>query len=84
MTIVTSHADLVMNSNCYPPLPPINGSVNYTTTMEGSQATYRCDNGFIPYEQFKTTCCETGPEWFPDSMELVCIEEPCEFTIIIM
>ena len=81
MTIIiaTPHADLVMN--CYPPLPPINGSVSYTTTMEGSQATYKCDNGFIPYEQFKTTCCETG-QWFPDPMELVCIKEPCKFTIL--
>ena len=63
--------------DCQPPQPPINGIVQYTTTQEGSLSVYKCDNGFIPYGQFKTKCCEAG-QWFPDPMELACIEEPCK------
>ena len=67
---------------CQPPQPPINGNVSYTTTLKGSQATYQCDNGFIPFGEFKTMCFEVG-QWFPDPMELICIEEPCKYTMYV-
>lgn len=66
---------------CYPPQSPINGIVyNYTTTLEGLQATYKCDNGFIPSREFKTTCIQLR-QWFPNPMELKCTAvEPCKYT----
>ena len=69
-SIYALHAGNSMD--CYPPQPPVNGNVyNYTTTLEGSQATYKCDNGFIPSGEFKTTCIQFG-QWFPNPMELTC------------
>ena len=72
ITIIIVLAGLPVN--CHPPQPPINGNVSYITTIEGAQATYQCNNGYIPFGELKTTCCETG-QWFPDPMELICTEE---------
>ena len=49
----------------------INGSVNYTTTVEGSITTYQCDTGLIP-EGVVTAECMENEEWAPDPAEVGC------------
>ena len=48
-----------------------NGFVNYTTTVEGSTATYQCDTGLIPVGVMTAMCMENR-EWAPDPAEAGC------------
>ena len=48
-----------------------NGSVSYTTTVEGSTATYQCHTGLIPVGMTTTMCMENG-EWAPDPADAGC------------
>ena len=49
----------------------VNGAVNYTTTVEGSTATYQCDTGLIPEGAVTAMCMENG-EWAPDPARVGC------------
>ena len=48
-----------------------NGSVNYTTTIEGSTANYQCDVGLVPEGVMMSICMVNG-EWAPDLAEAGC------------
>ena len=45
--------------------------MNYTTTVEGSTATYQCDTGLIPVGVITAMCMENG-EWDPDPVRTGC------------
>ena len=45
--------------------------MNYTTTVEGSTATYQCGTGLIPEGVITAVCMENG-EWAPDTAEVEC------------
>ena len=49
----------------------VNGSVNYTTTVEGSIATYQCDVGLIPEDVVMAMCMGNGG-WDPDPVRRGC------------
>ena len=49
----------------------IDGSVNYTSTVEGSTATYQCDTGLIPEGVITAVCMENG-KWAPDPIIMGC------------
>ena len=49
----------------------IDGSVNYTSTVEGSIATYQCDTGLIPEGVITAVCMENG-KWAPDPIIMGC------------
>ena len=45
--------------------------MNYTTTVEGSTATYQCDVGLVPVGVITAVCMENG-EWVPDTAGVEC------------
>ena len=49
----------------------VNGSVNYTTTVEGSTATHQCGTGLLPVGVVTAICMENG-EWAPDPADVGC------------
>ena len=49
----------------------VNGSMNYTTAIEGSIATYQCDTELIPVGVITAVCVENG-EWAPDPADAGC------------
>ena len=49
----------------------VNGSVNYTTTVKGSNATYQCDTGLIPVGVVPAVCMENG-KWTPNPADAGC------------
>ena len=51
----------------------VDGSLKYTTTVEGSTATYQCDMGFVPEGVMTSICMESG-EWAPDPAEVECTQ----------
>ena len=55
----------------------ISGSVNYTTTVEESIATYRCDVGLVPRVVVAAVCTGTG-DWDPDPANAGC-RLPCQW-----
>ena len=57
------------------PASPTNGTVAYTTTTEGSQATFQCSAGLDP-GVVMTAVCENsggGARWSPDPGDLTCV-----------
>ena len=65
----------LLSGDCGVPASPTNGTVNYTTTTEGSQATFQCSAGLVPGEVM-TAVCEDQSEgvdrWSPDPGDLSC------------
>ena len=49
----------------------VNGSVNYTTTVAESTATYQCGTGLIPVGVITAVCMRNG-KWVPDPAEVGC------------
>ena len=65
---------IVYAGDCGVPVSPTNGTVAYTTTTEGSLATFQCSAGLVPGEVM-TAVCEnsTGTtRWSPDPGDLSC------------
>ena len=60
----------------------VNGSVNYTTTVEGSTATYQCDVGLVP-EGVMTSVCMANGKWATDPAEAGC-RQPGRWEILIL
>ena len=56
------------------PESPTNGTVAYTTTTEGSQATFQCSAGLVPGEVMTAVCENSGggARWSPDPGDLSC------------
>ena len=45
--------------------------MSYTTTVEGSTATYQCDMGLLP-DGIMTAVCMENREWDPDPADAGC------------
>ena len=62
--------------DCGVPASPTNGTVAYTTTTEGSLATFQCSAGLVPGEVMTAVCEESGggARWSPDPGDLSCIK----------
>ena len=56
------------------PASPTNGTIAYTTTTEGSQATFQCTAGLAPEEVMTAVCENSGgvDRWSPDPGDLSC------------
>ena len=56
------------------PASPTNGTVAYTTTTEGSLATFQCSAGLVPGEVMTAVCEESGgvARWSPNPGDLSC------------
>ena len=61
--------------DCGVPASPTNGTVAYTTTTEGSQATFQCSAGLVPGEVMTAVCENSGggARWSPDPGDLSCV-----------
>ena len=57
---------------CGSPVAPQHGSVNYTSTTEGSEVFYSCDPGLVPQERMRAVC--TQNMWSPNPAALNCTE----------
>ena len=57
------------------PVSPTNGTVAYTTTTEGSLATFQCSAGLVPGEVMTAVCEGSGgvARWSPDPGDLSCV-----------
>ena len=57
------------------PASPTNGTVAYTTTTVGSQATFQCNTGLVPGEVMTAVCENSGGvvRWSPDPGDLSCV-----------
>ena len=57
------------------PASPTDGTVAYTATTVGSQATFQCSTGPVPGEVMTAVCEESGgvAHWSPDPGDLTCI-----------
>lgn len=54
------------------PLPPIDGFLgNYTSTKEGTNITFQCDEGYTP-SMVMTTICDSTALWEPASEDHNC------------
>ena len=72
--LVHSVSSIVYAGDCGVPASPTSGTVAYTTTTEGSLATFQCSAGLVPGEVM-TAVCEnsTGTtQWSPDPGDLSC------------
>ena len=60
--------------DCGVPASPTNGTVAYTTTTEGSLATFQCSAGLVPGEVMTAVCEESGgvARWSPNPGDLSC------------
>ena len=60
--------------DCGVPASPTNGTIAYTTTTEGSQATFQCSAGLVPEEVMAAVCEDSGgvDRWSPDPGDLSC------------
>ena len=66
---------------------PTNGTVAYTTTTEGSLATFQCSAGLVPGEVMTAVCEDSGgvARWSPDPGDLNCTKPesfPCQGIMI--
>ena len=61
----------VATATCGVPPSPASGSVDFTSTGEGSIAAFQCDTGLVPEELFAAVCSESG-EWAPSPGDLSC------------
>ena len=64
--------------DCGSPLPTHSNSsitVNYSSTVEGSNSTFKCTEGFIPSDIVTATCHPNG-SWVPDPTTHVCTIDP--------
>ena len=61
--------------DCGVPASPTNGTVAYTTTTEGSLATFQCSAGFVPGEVMTAVCENSGGvvRWSPNPGDLSCV-----------
>ena len=59
--------------DCGYPGPPVNGSFggDITSTVEGSEITYQCDDGLTPEGTMTAVCGEDG-EWRPYPGDVEC------------
>ena len=59
--------------DCGYPDPPVNGSFggDITSTVEGSEITYQCDDGLTPEGTMTAVCGEDG-EWRPNPGDVEC------------
>ena len=60
-------------ADCGYPDPPVNGSFggDITSTVEGSEITYQCDDGLSPEGNMTAVCGEDG-EWRPNPGDVEC------------
>ena len=60
--------------DCGVPASPTKGTVAYTTTTEGSLATFQCSAGLVPGEVMTAVCEESGgvARWSPNPGDLSC------------
>ena len=60
-------------ADCGYPDPPVNGSFggDITSTVEGSEITYQCDDGLTPEGNMTAACREDG-EWRPNPGDAEC------------
>ena len=56
-------------------MSPTDGTVAYTTTTEGSLATFQCSAGLVPGEVMTAVCENSGgvAHWSPDPGDLSCV-----------
>ena len=60
-----------MSVDCGPPVVPQHGSLeNYTSTTEGSEVFYRCDQHLVPEGRMRANCTRNG--WSPNPADLSC------------
>ena len=59
--------------DCGDPDPPVNGSFggDITSTVEGSEITYQCDDGLAPEGTMTAVCGQDG-EWRPNPGDVEC------------
>ena len=51
--------------DCGPPVSPVNGYLgNYSSTKEGTNVTFQCNEGYVPSIVRVTTCNSYGL-WYP-------------------
>ena len=56
---------------CGRPFPPVNGIIEpYSSTQEGAEIQYHCEEGHTPRE-WKTSQCQENGMWAPDPL-LIC------------
>ena len=60
-------------ADCGYPDPPVNGSFggDITSTVEGSEITYQCDDGLTPEGTMTAVCGQDG-EWIPNPGDVEC------------
>ena len=60
--------------DCGVPASPTNGTIAYTTTTEGSRATFQCRAGLVPEEVMTAVCEDSGgvDHWSPNPGDLRC------------
>ena len=57
--------------DCGSPVAPQRGSLeSYTTTTEGSEVSYRCNQGLVPETRMRAVCTRNG--WSPNPAVLNC------------
>ena len=60
-----------MSVDCGPPVVPHHGSLeNYTSTTEGSEVFYSCDQHLVPEGRMRAVCTRNG--WTPNPADLNC------------
>ena len=58
---------------CEDPAPPSHGSIAvYTSTVEGTNLTFQCDEGYSPLGEMTMTCTANG-RWEPNPKDTKCI-----------
>ena len=69
---VTSLLFLQPVVSCGHPFPPANGTIElYSSTQEGAEVQYHCDEGHTPRE-WRTSHCQENGTWAPDPALLDC------------
>ena len=68
--------------DCGVPASPTDGTVAYTTTTEGSLATFQCSAGLVPVVLMIAVCENSGggAHWSPDPGDLSCSKPSFLFT----
>ena len=64
---------------CGVPVAPVNGSVYYTATREGSKTLFQCDNGLIQKGggvYISVSMCTSNGSWYPSPASLMCAHIP--------
>ena len=60
--------------DCGDPHPPINGLIrNYSTTTEGANISFTCEDGFIPDVDIIAICFNNGI-WNPLPINYTCMD----------